>query len=71
VRGTATGVSFAFGTRKGFREGGRLAGTTLLINALLVVDGNPLEDIAILQNRDNLQPIMKVGRTIKNELEAS
>jgi hypothetical protein len=48
-----------------------LAGTTLLINALLVVDGNPLEDIAILQNRDNLKPIMKVGRAIKHELEAS
>ncbi len=37
---------------------------------LLVVDGNPLEDIATLQKRDNIKLIMKEGRTIKNELEA-
>jgi imidazolonepropionase-like amidohydrolase len=37
---------------------------------LLVVEGNPLEDIAILQNRENTKLIMKEGRTIKNELEA-
>ena len=37
---------------------------------LLVVEGNPLEDIAILQNPDNLKLIMKEGKTIKNELEA-
>jgi imidazolonepropionase-like amidohydrolase len=37
---------------------------------LLVVEGNPLEDIAILQNRDNIKLIMKEGRTVKNELEA-
>jgi imidazolonepropionase-like amidohydrolase len=36
---------------------------------LLVVEGNPLEDIAILQNRDNMKLIMKQGRTIKNALE--
>jgi imidazolonepropionase-like amidohydrolase len=36
---------------------------------LLVVEGNPLEDIAILQNRDNIKLIMKQGRTIKNALE--
>jgi imidazolonepropionase-like amidohydrolase len=38
---------------------------------LLVVDGNPLEDIAILQNCSNLKLIMKEGRTIKNELEGT
>jgi imidazolonepropionase-like amidohydrolase len=37
---------------------------------LLVVEGNPLEDIAILQNRDNIKLIMKEGRMVKNELEA-
>jgi imidazolonepropionase-like amidohydrolase len=37
---------------------------------LLVVDGNPLEDIALLQNKSNLKLIMKQGRTIINELEA-
>jgi imidazolonepropionase-like amidohydrolase len=36
---------------------------------LLVVDGNPLEDIALLQNKSNLKLIMQEGRTIKNELE--
>jgi imidazolonepropionase-like amidohydrolase len=36
---------------------------------LLVVEGNPLEDIAILQNPDNLKLVMKEGKTIKNELE--
>jgi imidazolonepropionase-like amidohydrolase len=38
---------------------------------LLVVDGNPLEDIAVLQNRDNLKLIVKEGKAIKNELEGS
>ncbi len=38
---------------------------------LLVVDGNPLEDITVLQNRDNLKLIMKEGNAIKNELEGS
>ena len=37
---------------------------------LLVVEGNPLEDIATLQNPDNIKLIMKEGRAIKNELEA-
>jgi len=36
---------------------------------LLVVEGNPLDDISILQNPDNLKLIMKEGNTIKNELE--
>jgi imidazolonepropionase-like amidohydrolase len=35
---------------------------------LLVVDGNPLENMAVLQKRDNLKLIMKGGRTVKNEL---
>jgi imidazolonepropionase-like amidohydrolase len=36
---------------------------------LLVVDGNPLEDIAVLQNKSDLKLIMKGGRAYKNELE--
>ena len=35
---------------------------------LLVVDGNPLEDIAVLQNKSDLKLIMKGGRAYKNEL---
>jgi imidazolonepropionase-like amidohydrolase len=38
---------------------------------LLVVAGNPLENIAILQKPDNLRLIMKGGRMIKNELDDS
>lgn len=36
---------------------------------LLVVEGNPLEDIAVLQKRANLKLIMKDGRAVKDELE--
>ena len=35
---------------------------------LLVVEGNPLENIAVLQNRDNLRLIMKGGRVVKDRL---
>ncbi len=38
---------------------------------LLVVDGNPLENIAVLQKKSNLKLIMKGGRTFKSELEES
>src|ERR1700683_3254145 len=39
---------------------------------LLVVDGNPLDDIRVLTTPDrNLKLIMKEGRVYKNELEAS
>jgi imidazolonepropionase-like amidohydrolase len=39
---------------------------------LLVVDGNPLDDIRVLTAPDrNLKLIMKEGRVYKNELEAS
>ena len=38
---------------------------------LLVVEGNPLEDIGLLQNRDNLKVIMKGGRIVKNKLKVS
>jgi imidazolonepropionase-like amidohydrolase len=38
---------------------------------LLVVAGNPLENIAILQKSDNLRLIMKGGMMVKNELEDS
>ena len=36
---------------------------------LLVVDGNPLENIAVLQRKANLKLIMKGGRAFKSELE--
>jgi imidazolonepropionase-like amidohydrolase len=35
---------------------------------LLVVDGDPLEDIAVLQRRDNIKLIMKGGRVVKDRL---
>jgi imidazolonepropionase-like amidohydrolase len=38
---------------------------------LLVVSGNPLEDIAVLENPDNLMLIMKGGRMVKNQLNGS
>src|SRR5215208_1792189 len=38
---------------------------------LLVVEGDPLEDIAILQKKSNLRLIMKGGKMVKNEFEGS
>jgi imidazolonepropionase-like amidohydrolase len=38
---------------------------------LLVVNGDPLENIAVLQDPDYLKLIMKGGRMVKNELEHS
>jgi imidazolonepropionase-like amidohydrolase len=38
---------------------------------LLVVSGNPLENIAIFQKPDNVRLIMKGGRMVKNELDDS
>ena len=38
---------------------------------LLVVDGNPLENIAVLQKKSNLKLIMKGGRAFMSELEKS
>jgi imidazolonepropionase-like amidohydrolase len=38
---------------------------------LLVVEGDPLEDIAILQKPDNIRLIMKGGRMVKNGSEHS
>jgi imidazolonepropionase-like amidohydrolase len=38
---------------------------------LLVVEGDPLEDIAILQKPDNIRLIMKGGRMVKNGFEHS
>jgi imidazolonepropionase-like amidohydrolase len=36
---------------------------------LLVVEGNTLEDIAVLQDEKNLKIIMKGGRIAKNDLQ--
>jgi imidazolonepropionase-like amidohydrolase len=38
---------------------------------LLVVEGDPLQNIAVLQKRDDIRLIMKGGRVIKNALEGS
>jgi imidazolonepropionase-like amidohydrolase len=35
---------------------------------LLIIDGNPLEDLTILRDRDNLMVIMKDGKVYKNTL---
>lgn len=35
---------------------------------LLIVDGNPLDDLAVLSDRENLRVIMKDGKIIKNTL---
>jgi imidazolonepropionase-like amidohydrolase len=35
---------------------------------LLVIDGNPLEDLTVLRNRDNLKVIMKDGKIYKNTI---
>jgi imidazolonepropionase-like amidohydrolase len=37
---------------------------------LLIVDGDPLEDVSILQNREKLVMIMQGGRVHKNALES-
>lgn len=36
---------------------------------LLVVDGNPLEDLKAVTNADNIMPIMKDGKVYRNELK--
>ena len=35
---------------------------------LIVVDGNPLKNLRLLQNQDNLKVIMKGGRVFKQTL---
>lgn len=36
---------------------------------LLLIDGNPLEDLKVLTDRDNLKIIMKDGKIYKNTLQ--
>lgn len=38
---------------------------------LLLVDGNPLEDLAAVTDSENLKIIMKDGKVFKNTLEES
>jgi len=65
VSATKTNASlFGMEDEIGTVEEGKLAD-------LLVVDGNPLENIAVLQKRSNLKLIMKGGRAYKSELENS
>ena len=65
VSATKTNASlFGMEEEIGTVEEGKLAD-------LLVVDGNPLEDIAVLQKKSNLKLIMKGGRLCKSELEKS
>jgi imidazolonepropionase-like amidohydrolase len=53
---------FGMEDRIGTIEEGKLAD-------LLVVEGNPLEDISVLQEEKNLKIIMKNGRMAKNSLQ--
>jgi imidazolonepropionase-like amidohydrolase len=63
VSATKTNASlFGMEDEIGTVERGKLAD-------LLVVDGNPLENIAVLQKKSNLKLIMKGGRAFKSELE--
>jgi imidazolonepropionase-like amidohydrolase len=55
---------FGMADEIGTVESGKLAD-------LLVVEGNPMENMAVLQKRDNLKLIMQGGRVAKNELEKS
>ena len=65
VSATKTNASlFGMEDEIGTVEEGKLAD-------LLVVEGNPLENIALLQKKSNLKLIMKSGRTFKYELEES
>jgi len=65
VSATKTNASlFGMEDEIGTIEEGKLAD-------LLVVDGDPLENIAVLQKKSNLKLIMKGGRAFKNELEES
>jgi len=65
VSATKTNASlFGMEDEIGTVEEGKLAD-------LLVVDGNPLENIAVLQKKSNLMLIMKGGRAFKSELEKS
>jgi imidazolonepropionase-like amidohydrolase len=63
VSATKTNASlFGMEDEIGTVEEGKLAD-------LLVVEGNPLEDIAVLQKKSNLKLIMKGGEAFKSELE--
>ncbi len=65
VSATKTNASlFGMEDEIGTVEEGKLAD-------LLVVDGNPLENITVLQKKSNLKLIMKGGRAFKSELESS
>ncbi len=65
VSATKTNASlFGMEDEIGTVEEGKLAD-------LLVVDGNPLENIAVLQKKSNLKLIMKGGRAFMSELEKS
>jgi imidazolonepropionase-like amidohydrolase len=63
VAATRMGAScMGLGDEIGLLQEGRLAD-------LLVIDGDPLEDVRILQERSHLRVIMKDGKFIKNMLE--
>ena len=62
VAGTKTGAELLdIADKLGTLEVGKIAD-------MLVVEGNPLDDIKLLQNRDNLAIIMKEGQIFKNLL---
>ena len=37
---------------------------------ILVVDGNPLDDISVMQKRDKLHLVMKAGKAFTNRLSS-
>ena len=64
VAGTRTGAELLRVEDKlGTLETGKLAD-------LLVVDGDPLEDISLLRNKDNLHLIMQNGKIFKDKISA-
>ena len=52
---------FGIADEVGTLEAGKLAD-------VIVVDGDPMEDIRILQNQDNVQVVIQSGRVVKGEL---
>ena len=45
----------------GTLENGKLA-------ALIIVDGNPVDNIDLLQDQDNINLVMQSGRVVKNQV---
>ncbi len=73
VEGGMTPMQAIVSTTRAAAECARLAHLTGTLEAgkradILGVDGNPLDDIAILQNKDRLALIVRDGKTFKSQL---